>query len=247
MFGIGGQGSFTNKNEDTKYNKNNWTPEQTGVAKTLGGQIQTGMDSGWAQGQTQATPYENQALEALSRYLSGNQDAQAAYQRAMTGQGYTNYVDPKANEERYAAIEKQTLEDILPKTTQAIAKNANLSGMLRSGPAVQMQLDNRNAVVNNLSNTLASLKQQDEEAKRNMMATREGRQLEGAAASDQAAGNQLQAGFSYGQLPRTLQGNQYDNALNQLALYFLGLKGTESGSGKTNSSSTSFGGSFKTL
>jgi hypothetical protein len=145
----------------------------------------TGQSSGWGGSQSSFWTPEQQGLAArLSGLLGGSWGGTSQAQktgvdsltRAATGQGYQNIIDPKASNELYASIEKQTLEDILPKATNAIAKEANLAGMLRSGPALQMQLQNRNEVVNQLMQTLSGLKYQDETQRRDIEREREGRQ-----------------------------------------------------------------------
>jgi hypothetical protein len=146
-----------------------WTPEQQSLAAHLSGYLggtMGGAPSAWQQAGT------------------------SAMQRAATGQGYSNIIDPKASNELYASIERQTLEDILPKATQALAGQANMAGMLRSGPALQMQMEQRDQIVNELAKTLAGLKYQDETQRRDIEREREGRQLPAAQAMTQTDPNQ---------------------------------------------------------
>lgn len=152
-----------------------WTPDQQNLASKL---------SGYLSGNWGATPQQQTGIDALTR--------------AATGQGYGSIVDPTRANELYASIEKQTLEDILPKATRAIAGEANLAGMLRSGPAMQMQLESRNQIVNQLMQTLAGLKYQDEQQRRQIEQEREGRQASAGQAlfandpNQQAIGNIMQ-------------------------------------------------------
>lgn len=152
---------------------------------------QSGSASGWGNTQSSFWTPEQQGLASqLSGFLSGtfgqptkrDQIANQALKRAASGEGYANIIDPAASDAMYAAIEKQTLEDILPKATRAMANEANLAGMLRSGPALQMQLDQRDQIVNELSKTLSGLRYQDELQRRQIEQDREGRQMTGAQA-----------------------------------------------------------------
>jgi hypothetical protein len=237
----GNYGSSSSKQKGSSaYSKNFWTPGQTDVSNLLGNQIMTGFAQGMDQFST-PTDYEQQALGNLKDYQSGiSPDQQAAYQRAITGKGYDNIIDPSTTDALYNAIEKQTLESTLPRTTKAIAENANLSGMWNSGPAAQMEIDNRNQVVNQLATTLAQMRANDEQQRRQIALQREQNQLPAAQALDTATQNRLATGFQYGGLPRQLAGQEYNNPLDQLAQYFLQLRGQETGAGKTkNTSDTS--------
>jgi hypothetical protein len=149
-----------------------WTPEQSNLAGILSNTLLGNLQNP-----------DTQTQKLISGFQTGKGPAAAAaaaYKRAATGQGYGDIIDPKATEAMYAAIEKQTLEDILPKTTNAIAGNANLAGMLRSGPALKMQLENRNQIVNELAKQLMSLRYSDEQQRRQVAQEREGRQMAGA-------------------------------------------------------------------
>lgn len=235
----GNYGSSSSKSKGSSaYSKNFWTPGQTDVSNLLGNQIQQGFGQGMDQFST-PTDYEQTALGNLANFQQGlSPDQQAAYNRAITGKGYDNIIDPATTDALYQGIQKQTLEDVLPRTTKAIAENANLSGMWNSGPAAQMQLDNRNQVVNQLATTLAQLRSNDEQQRRQIAMQRENNQLPAAQALDAATQNRLQAGFNYGNLPRQLAGQQYNNPLDQLAQYFLQLRGQETGAGKTKNSTS---------
>lgn len=194
-----------------------WTPEQQRLAQLFGTNLTQGLQTGF-----QPTTYQQTALNQLGQFQAGSPQVTEALQRAMTGQGYQNIVDPAANDAKYAAIEKQTLQDILPKVIQGTANQANLAGMLRSGKGMQLQLDNVGQITNQLANTLATLKQQDEQQRRQIELDREGRQL---PAAQQAQGNQLaqlQAGFQYGGAEQDMQ---YNNPLTQQLMQFLGLRG----------------------
>lgn len=165
-----------------------------------GQRISNEYTSGWNTGQTRTsnwTPEQQRLASQLSGYLSGswggtNADklAMSSLKRAASGEGYADIVNPEATDRLYAAVEKQTLEDLLPKSTNTIANQANLSGMLRSGQGLQMQLDNRNNIVNNLATQLAQMKYSDEQASRDIAREREARQID--AANSMIANNPTQ-------------------------------------------------------
>lgn len=244
MFGLGRQ--------TERYNKQLWTPEQQKISKELYNQI-TGKAG------TGATPYDQprvagasapeatslQQLQAYQNMPTLVQPATAAVTRALTGQGYSNIIDPERTNQLYASIEKQTLKDILPKVIEQTASDANVAGMFRSGKHARQQFENVNEVTNELMRTLAELKYQDELQRRGIEQGREERQLAAVPQASTAQGLPLQqvaAGQEFGSLPRSLEQAKLDTGYEEFLrtapendpwlamLYeYLNLRGQESG------------------
>lgn len=182
-----------------------WTPDQQNLAGMLSNMMLGSM------GGQQA----NQTSDMIAKFQGGLKGVKGAFRRAATGQGYENIVDPTAANNMYAAIEKQTLEDILPKSAAALSKNANMAGMLRSGPALKMQLENQGQIVNELSKTLSGLRYSDEQQRRQIAQDREGRQMAGAQGLMGVRQAQINAGLV----------NPQQNQINNI-LSMLGIRGT---------------------
>lgn len=226
------------------------TQRTQGTTDTSGaGQVQS---SFW-------TPQQQSLASNLSGYLSGGfgqpsawqQAGTSAMQQAATGQGYKDIVDPKAAQDLYASIEKQTLEDILPKATQALAGQANLQGMLRSGPALQMQLNQRDQIVNELAKTLSGLKYQDETQRRDIEREREGRQMPAGQAMTQmdpnqaAINNVMQMLGIRGTSTETSETQQHGESMTEaLQRIWNSMFQRGYGSGGGSQQSLGFGGSF---
>ena len=154
----------------------------TNRTQTMGGTSTsetTGQTSGWGSSQASYwTPQQQKLASQLTEVLGSSwgkpTEAQQTGIGALTQAATGNYSDDAMNA-YYAALKKETLENLLPEATDTIAKQANLYGMLNSGAGLQQQLDKRNEVVNSLASTLANMQLQTAR-------DREGRQMEAAKA-----------------------------------------------------------------
>lgn len=244
-------GIFGSKSgEDTEFKRQSdfWTPEQKESAKRLySGTISPGLDRNQFTGQP--TDIENMTLANL-RQFTGSQptlfpEATGALNRALTGQGYSNIVDPAAAEKLYGTIQDRTFQDILPQAVRSAAGEANIGGMLRSGTGQKLVTDEIGRITRALSETLAGLKYADEQERRSIEREREGRQLQGVGQAGTLQNlqlGQMMPGLQYGGMERDIAGTQYQNPLTNLILAYLGLRGQEDTTGKSSTSGYTIGG-----
>lgn len=241
-------GALSGRVSDTSYKKkaDYWTKDQANAARQLyGGVIKPGLTGSPFTGQP--TDIEQTALSQLKGYGEAQPsymgEAGGALSRALTGQGYSNIVDPAAAERLYGAIQDRTMTDILPQAVKSASTQANVGGMLHSGTGQKLVTDEIGRIVRALSEQLAGLKYGDEQARRDVAMQRENRQLQAIPQTgtlSAAEFGRIQPGLQYGGMERDIAGTQFDNPLTRLALQYLGLRGQEKVKG--SESTRSYGG-----
>lgn len=241
-------GGLSGSQADTKVKKDLWTGEQKKTAGSLyGGVLKPGFQQYPYSGQP--TDIEQTGLSQLRQY-AGNMptyfgEAGGALSRALTGQGYSNIVDPAAAERLYQSIQQRTMQDILPQVMRGAANEANIGGMLRSGTGQKLVTDEIGRITNALAEQLATLKYEDERQRRDIEREREARQLQAVPQTgvlSSAEFGRIAPALQYGGLERDIRGTQFDNPLTRLALSFLGLRGQETAKGSTSQTGWDIGG-----
>lgn len=251
MFNFGGTftGDYGKSKTDYDRQTDYWTPEQKKTSKSLfSGVVKPGFENYGDIYTGQPTNIEQTALKNLQAY--GGQtpgyagDASAALQRALTGQGYSNIIDPTATENLYSSIQERTLKDILPQAVTAAAGEANVGGMLHSGTGQKLVTDQIGQIVRALSEQLSTLKYSDEQQRRDIAREREGRQLSAIPQTQTLTSEMLSRilpCLQYGGAERDIAGTQFQNPLTQLALQFLGLRGQENTTGSSDTTKWNLG------
>ncbi len=166
--------------------------------------------------------------QAQKLYTWAQGQASGPLQQAQSG----NIINDVATDALYQRIKDQILNRELPELQNTAANNANLRGMYFSGGHEKMQTDLMKNAQGQLLDTLANLKYSDEQARRDLEATREGRtydtlaNLLGTGMSQQYGDIQTQQGVdlqreqrAYDAIPLALDvGNAESNlALNKVA------------------------------
>lgn len=118
-------------------------------------------------------------------------------------------ISDQATSDLFQRIKDQTLRE-LPELQNTLAKNANLSGMYFSGGHENLQGDLLKDTQANLLDTLANLRYSDEQARRDLEATREGRTYDTLA-------NLL--GTGYGQQYGDIQAKQAEGLTREERAY----------------------------
>lgn len=239
MFNIGGvtSGGYERQDSDWKRQADYWTRPQTKTSESLyRGVIAPGMQNYPYTGKP--TDIELSALQKLQGFTGAQpaymDQAGGALQRALTGQGYQNIVDPEAAERLYGAIQERTFKDILPQAVRSAAGEANIGGMLHSGTGQKLVTDEIGRIARALSEQLATLKYSDEQQRRDIERERESRQLTAVPQTGTIQNlqlGQMLPGLQYGGMERDIAGTQFENPLTRLMLAYLGLRGQEQSTG----------------
>jgi len=198
-FNLGG--FFGGESSKSKTEQDFWTQQQKEVAdifgKFLAPKIGTGLPKYEGSFVAPMSGYEKAGLSNLGQYIGA--DSPETFDWAKTG--VKGALDPAATDELYERIKRRTLEKDLPDLQDAIARNANLSGMYFSGPHQHEQFRLVGDVSERLLDTLAQMKTEDRE--RALRAAPIAMSL--AREEEEGPLRKAMAGLELGGLPRSLE------------------------------------------